>query len=163
MLLKARTYGLPMLFVVCALLLISRTFTSQAGQVTLTLVIGGSKIDVTIESGEMKLSQAELIQWVKSAAEAVATYYGRYPVSYVQVRNIPVDVSGWRHGKPCGSQIGFILWAVSCFACASPDHSGGRLGRPAWADVRLRRWVNQDSRGEAGAGCRVAERLDVDA
>jgi hypothetical protein len=97
-----------MLFVVCALLLISRTFTSQAGQVTSTLVIGGSKIDVTIESGEMKLSQAELIQWVKSAAEAVATYYGRYPVSHVQVRIIPVDGSGVRHGQTFGYDGGLI-------------------------------------------------------
>ncbi|HXN52853.1 MAG TPA: hypothetical protein VN943_13030 [Candidatus Acidoferrum sp.] len=97
-----------MLFVVCALLLISRTFTSQAGQVTSTLVIGGSKIDVTIESGEMKLSQADLIQWVKSAAEAVATYYGRYPVSHVQVRIIPVDGSGVRHGQTFGYDGGLI-------------------------------------------------------
>src|ERR1700687_157440 len=108
MLLKARTYGPPMLFVVCALLLISRTFTSQAGQVTSTLVIGDLKIDVTIESGEMKLSQADLIQWVKSAAEAVATYYGRYPVSHVQVRIIPVDGSGVRHGQTFGYDGGLI-------------------------------------------------------
>jgi len=47
---------------------------------TSALLIGGSKIDVTIESGNMKLTQAELLHWVQSAAEAVATYYGRYPV-----------------------------------------------------------------------------------
>src|SRR6202171_4637849 len=108
MLLKARAYGPPMLFVVCALLLISRDLTSQAGQVTSTLVIGGSKIDVTIESGEMKLSQADLIQWVKSAAEAVATYYGGDPVSHVQVRIIPVDGSGVRHGQTFGYDGGLI-------------------------------------------------------
>jgi len=42
---------------------------------TSTLLISGSKIDVTIESGEMKVSQAELIQWVKIGPTAVATYY----------------------------------------------------------------------------------------
>ena len=108
MLLKARTYGLRILFVVCALLLIFRTFTSQAGQVTSTLVIGGSKLDVTVESGEMKVSQAELLQWVKSAAEAVATYYGRYPVPHVEIRIIPVDGTGVRHGQTFGYEGGLI-------------------------------------------------------
>ena len=58
---------------------------------TSTLLIGGSKIDVTIESGGLKVSQAELLHWVQSAAEAVATYYGRYPVPRVQLHIIPVD------------------------------------------------------------------------
>jgi hypothetical protein len=79
-----------------------------ADNVTSTLLIGDSRVDVTIESGEMKLSQAELIQWVKSAAEAVATYYGRYPVPRVQVRIIPVDGSGVRHGQTFGYDGGLI-------------------------------------------------------
>jgi hypothetical protein len=75
---------------------------------TSTLVIGGSKIDVTIESGEMKLSQTELLHWVQSAAEAVATYYGRYPVPRVQLHIIPVDGSGVRHGQTFGYDGGLI-------------------------------------------------------
>ena len=75
---------------------------------TSTLVIGGSKIDVTIESGETKLSQTELLHWVQSAAEAVATYYGRYPVPRVQLRIIPVDGSGVRHGQTFGYDGGLI-------------------------------------------------------
>jgi hypothetical protein len=88
--------------------LIVRNFTSQAGQMTSTLLIGGSKIDVTIESGEMKLSQTELLHWVQSAAEAVATYYGRYPVPRVQLRIITVDGSGVRHGQTFGYDGGLI-------------------------------------------------------
>jgi hypothetical protein len=75
---------------------------------TSTLLIGGSKIHVTIESGEMKLSQTELLHWVQSAAEAVATYYGRYPVPRVQVRIIPVDGSGVRRGQTFGYDGGLI-------------------------------------------------------
>jgi hypothetical protein len=75
---------------------------------TSTLLIGGSKIDVNIESGEMKLTHAELLRWVQSAAEAVATYYGRYPVSHVQIRIIPVDGSGVRHGQTFGYDGGLI-------------------------------------------------------
>jgi hypothetical protein len=81
---------------------------SGGNNVTSTLLIGGSKIDVTIESGEMKLSQTELLHWVQSAAEAVATYYGRYPVPRVQLRIIPVDGSGVRHGQTFGSDGGLI-------------------------------------------------------
>lgn len=92
----------------CALLLIVRSFTSQAAPVTSTLVIGGSKIDVTIESGEMKLPQADLLHWVQSAAEAVATYYGRYPIPRVQLHIIPVDGSGVRHGQTFGYSGGLI-------------------------------------------------------
>jgi hypothetical protein len=79
-----------------------------ADNVTSTLLIGGSKIDVTIESGEMKVSQAELLHWVQSAAEAVATYYGRYPMPRVQLRIIPVDGSGVRNGQTFGYDGGLI-------------------------------------------------------
>jgi hypothetical protein len=75
---------------------------------TSTLLIGGSKIDVTIESGDLKASQTDLMQWVKSAAEAVATYYGRYPVPHVRIRIIPVDGSGIRHGQTFGYDGGLI-------------------------------------------------------
>ena len=64
---------------------------ARADDMTSTLIIGGSRIDVTIESGEWKLSQAELVHWVQMAGEAVATYYGHFPVphldaSYCSVR-----------------------------------------------------------------------------
>ena len=107
MLLGKRTSVFAALYL-CALLLFIRNFTSQAGEMTSTLVIGGSKIDVAIESGEMKLSQAELLRWVQSAAEAVAAYYGRYPVPRVQLRIIPADGSGVRHGQTFGYDGGLI-------------------------------------------------------
>ena len=92
----------------CALLLVLARVSAPASDMTSTLLISGSKIDVTIESGEMKVSQAELIQWVKSAAEAVATYYGRYPVPHVRIQIIPVDGSGIRHGQTFGYEGGLI-------------------------------------------------------
>jgi hypothetical protein len=80
----------------------------SADDVTSTLVIGGSKIDVTIEAGNHKVSQDELLHWVRSAAEAVAIYYGRYPVPRAQIRIIPVDGSGVRHGQTFGYDGGLI-------------------------------------------------------
>jgi len=73
-----------------------------------TLLIGGSKIDVSIDSREMKLTHAELVYWVQAAAKAVATYYGRYPVPRAQVRIMPVDGSGIRHGQTFGYDGGLI-------------------------------------------------------
>src|SRR6266849_3563279 len=105
---KARFYAIIAFLAPCVLSLIARTVTSKAGQMNSTLLIGGSKIDVNIESGEMKLSQAQLVQWVKSAAEAVATYYGHYPAPRVQIRIIPVDGSGVRHGQTFGYDGGLI-------------------------------------------------------
>jgi hypothetical protein len=108
MLPKARIYAITVIIALCGLLLILRSVTSKAGEMTSTLLIGGSKIDVTIESGDLKASQTDLMQWVKSAAEAVATYYGRYPVPHVRIRIIPVDGSGMRHGQTFGYDGGLI-------------------------------------------------------
>jgi hypothetical protein len=69
---------------------------------TSTLLVGGGRIDVTIESGEMKLTQAELLHWVQMAAEAVATYYGKYPVPHLTLRIHPFDGRGVRHGQTWG-------------------------------------------------------------
>jgi len=94
--------------VLCALLCGCLPARTTEGDVTSTLLIGGSKIDVTIESGEMRLSQAELMHWVQTAAEAVATYYGRYPVPHVQIHIIPVHGTGVRHGQTFGYDGGLI-------------------------------------------------------
>src|SRR5713101_9773634 len=90
------------------LLLFASILVLADDDVTSTLIIGGSKIDVTIEAGKLNLSQAELLHWVQSAAEAVATYYGRYPVPRAQLQIIPVDGSGVRHGQTFGYGGGLI-------------------------------------------------------
>ncbi len=104
----ARARGFAKSGALCALLLVFTRVSAPASNMTSTLLMGGSKIDVTIESGEMKVSQAELMQWVKSAADAVATYYGRYPVPHVRIQIIPVDGSGIRHGQTFGYEGGLI-------------------------------------------------------
>jgi hypothetical protein len=91
--------GLAIFAFFCALLALLVSSPASAQDMTSTLVISGSKIDVTIESGELKLAHAELLRWVQNAAEAVATYYGRYPVPHVDLQIIPVGGSGVRHGQ----------------------------------------------------------------
>jgi len=99
--------AVKLLFCSCLLLFASILVLADE-DVTSTLIIGGSKIDVMIEAGKLKLSQAELLHWVQSAAEAVATYYGRYPVPRAQLQIIPVDGNGVRHGQTFGYNGGLI-------------------------------------------------------
>ena len=115
---------------------------------TSTLVIGGSKIDVTMEAGEMKLTQAELLHWVQTAAEAVATYYGRYPVPHVQIRIIPVDGSGVRHGQTFGYDGGLIKIRVGAQTPATElandwmlTHEMVHLSFPSVADEH--HWIEE--------------------
>ena len=131
----------------CTVLLIF-TRVSAAADMTSTLLIGGSKIDVTIESGEMKLSQAELMQWVKSAGEAVAAYYGRYPVPHVRIRIIPVDGSGIRHGQTFGYDGGLIKIRVGAQTSADElandwmlTHEMVHLSFPSMADEH--HWIEE--------------------
>ena len=148
MLTKRRVPAIAGLLTICALFLLLRTVTSKAGEMTSTLVIGGSKIDVTIEAGEMKLTQAELLHWVQTAAEAVATYYGRYPVPHVRIRIIPVSGSGVRHGQTFGYEGGLIKIRVGAETPAAEladdwmlTHEMVHLSFPSVADEH--HWIEE--------------------
>jgi hypothetical protein len=95
---------------------------SDVKDMTSTLLIQGSRIDVTIESGDLKVSQAQLLQWVKSAGEAVATYYGKYPVPHVSLQISPSSGNGVGHGMTWGRGGGLIKIGVG------HDTSAAELG-----------------------------------
>jgi len=95
-------------FKLCAAVLLCACFPARADDVTSTLLMGNSRIDVAIESGDLKVANADLIHWVQLAAEAVSTYYGRYPVPHAGIRIIPADGSGIRHGQTFPFNGGFI-------------------------------------------------------
>ena len=77
-----------------------------ADEMTSTILVGSSRIDVHIESGAMQLSNQELMQWVRMAADSVATYYERFPVPVVALRIIPTDGRGVRGGQTFGAKEG---------------------------------------------------------
>jgi hypothetical protein len=77
-----------------------------ADEMTSTVVVGSSRIDVHIESGPMQLSSQDLMQWVRMAADSVATYYERFPVPQVALRIIPADGRGVRGGQTFGAKNG---------------------------------------------------------
>jgi hypothetical protein len=86
---------------------------------TSTLLIGGARIDVTVEPGTLKISRDELMHWVQDAGEAVATYYGRFPVLHLVLRIIPFEGNGVRHGQTWGYGGGLIKIRVGSATQAS--------------------------------------------
>ena len=90
----------------CSLLLYPGS--AKAADVTSTVMIGGSRIDVTIDSSEAPLSQTDVMRWVQNAAESVATYYGRFPVPHLTLRVVSLDGNGVRHGMTWGRDGGLI-------------------------------------------------------
>jgi hypothetical protein len=75
---------------------------------TSTIVIGSSRIDVNFDPANWKLTQSQLLNWVQKAAEAVATYYGRYPRPHVRLRILSSGGHGVRGGMTWGREGGLI-------------------------------------------------------
>ncbi len=81
---------------------------ARAPQMTSTLIVGGSHIDITVDDGKLNVPQADLIAWIQVAAESVAGYYGRFPVPHLTLRIMPFSGHGVRHGMTFGMRGGFI-------------------------------------------------------
>ncbi len=93
------------------LLLIPFSATT-ADDMTSTLMIGGSRIDVTIQSSETPnapLSQPDVMKWVQSAAESVAAYYGASLFLISRCASSRFDGTGVRHGTTWGREGGLIV------------------------------------------------------
>ncbi|HKN76575.1 MAG TPA: hypothetical protein VJW94_15455 [Candidatus Acidoferrum sp.] len=94
------------------LLLLVPFRAAKAADVTSTLMIGGSRIDVTIQSSDTPnapLSQPDVMKWVQFAAESVAAYYTRFPVPHLTLRVVSFDGTGIRHGMTWGREGGLIV------------------------------------------------------
>ncbi len=80
--------------------------SASTEQMLSTIQIGNSRIDVTLESGDLGVSQDELLTWVRNAAESVAAYYLRYPVPHVALHIIPSGGRGVYGGRTFGADDG---------------------------------------------------------
>ena len=123
-------------------------FPAKAEDMTSTLIIAGSKIDVTIEAGKLNVSQPDLLRWVQNAAESVATYYARYPVPHVRILIIPASGSGVRHGQTFGFDGGLIKIRVGSETQATElasdwmlTHEMVHLSFPSMADQH--HWIEE--------------------
>jgi hypothetical protein len=82
------------------------------GETKLPLEVGGARIEVLVMPGSLQLSNAELLEWVRNAAESVATYYGHFPVPRLVIRVAPFEGRGVRGGRTFPTGGGLILIRV---------------------------------------------------
>src|SRR5258707_7079288 len=72
-----------------------------------------------IERTSLPVPVKDIFRWVKSAAESVTTYYGRFPVPQVLIRITPFEGRGVRDGMTFGDRGGPITIRV----CSDPSPS----------------------------------------
>ncbi|MDW4809900.1 hypothetical protein NQ359_23730, partial [Escherichia coli] len=66
------------------------------------LEVGGATIHVGFAPGEMALPKEKILDWVKTSARAVSTYYGHFPVQSLRLLLVPVDGPRVRGGTTWG-------------------------------------------------------------
>lgn len=66
------------------------------------LDISGSIIHVAFAPGEIVLPRQKVLDWVRTSAEAVATYYGHFPVAELKLLIVPVNGPRVRGGTTWG-------------------------------------------------------------
>src|SRR5229473_4571201 len=88
------------------------TIVSAKDEMTSSLLIGNARIDIRIESSTLRMPAKDIFRWVKSAAESVTAYYGRFPIPQVLIRITPFEGRGIRNGMAFGDQGGRITIRV---------------------------------------------------
>lgn len=60
--------------------------------------VPGGKISILFPAEQLNVSSQDLRQWITTAADAVSTYYGRFPVEHLTINIHAGRGSGIRHG-----------------------------------------------------------------
>ncbi len=68
-----------------------------------TLIIANSTIHLDLGEGDIDLSHEAIASWVRRAAEAVARYYGRFPLPNARILVLPASGGGVRNGTTWGN------------------------------------------------------------
>jgi hypothetical protein len=66
------------------------------------LDVHGGVIHVAFAPGEIALPRSKVLDWIRTSARAVSTYYGRFPVRSVKLLLVPVDGRRVRGGTTWG-------------------------------------------------------------
>lgn len=66
------------------------------------LEIGGGIIELAFAPGELTLPRAKVMGWITTSAQAVADYYGHFPVEHLRLLVIPRDGKGVISGTTYG-------------------------------------------------------------
>src|SRR5258708_11096194 len=92
--------------------LVCFTLVFAKDQMTSSMLIGNARIDIRIEQSTLRIPIKDVLHWVKSAAESVTAYYGRFPVPQVLIRITPFEGTGIRDGMTFGDRGGRITIRV---------------------------------------------------
>jgi hypothetical protein len=109
---RSMSVRLSVLALFSTLLVTGCSLGSRAAEMTSTVIVGGSKIDITIQEESGPVAQADVLAWVQAAAESVAGYYGRFPVPHLDLRVATFSGHGVRHGMTFGMHGGMIKIGV---------------------------------------------------
>jgi len=128
------------------------------------LHIGGAVLDVFMDPGRAALSQAEVLRWITTAAQAVSHYYGRYPVPHARIRILrrPGEgvLSGTTYGYDGGALIRVVLGESATRAQLAADwvmtHEMVHLALPQvgedhhWLEEGIATYVEPIARAQVG-------------
>src|SRR5216683_5305815 len=64
--------------------------------------VGGSTLDVSIDSDQFELGRTALLDWVTRSAKAVTAYFGRFPVAHARVHITVSQHGGVSNGVSFG-------------------------------------------------------------
>ena len=92
--------------------LVCFSFVVAKDEMTSSLLIGNARIDIKVEGSTLRLPAKGVVRWVKSAAESVTAYYGRFPLPQVLIRITPFEGRGVRNGRTFGDRGGRITIRV---------------------------------------------------
>jgi hypothetical protein len=140
--------GSRSLILLCLLVPFFVACAYPADTMTSTVLIGNSRIDVTFEEGRLHAPKEDVMKWVQWSAEAVANYYGHFPVPHLALRLIPADGAGVRGGRTFGdhgSHISIHVGSDTTWADFADDwmltHEMVHLAFPSVADEH--HWIEE--------------------
>jgi hypothetical protein len=107
---KAKSFAIKAFLIsLAAIVHLSSACAAPPPQMLSTIQIGNSRIDVTLEEGDLSVSHDDLLTWVRNAAESVAAYYQRFPVTHVALHIVASDGRGINGGRTFASNDGGII------------------------------------------------------
>lgn len=150
-------FRVPRTLVLCVLLV------ATGAQAATRVAIPGAEINVEFARESARPDRAMVLAWVKSAATAVATYYGKFPVASVDLRIVPGSgrgVSGGRTWAHRGAEIRIRVGESTTEGDLKNDwvlvHEMTHLAFPSlpdahdWLEEGLATYVESIARAQAG-------------
>ncbi len=67
--------------------------------------VGSSRVRLTIGDGPLAVSRDDVLRWVRDCCEAVAAWYGRFPVHPLELAVVPGDGDGVYGGRTVGGPV----------------------------------------------------------